>query len=153
MSTSLDQELLQAVSTECACFNLRRTTRAITQLYDQALAGSGLRATQVILLVALARAGGVPASRLTMILGMDKTTLSRNLLPLRRAKLIEDRAGADRRIKFIALTAKGTAALSRALPVWEGTQRRITTRLGAEQWTALRHDLERLTTIAKDSIS
>ena len=43
----------------CACANLRRAGRAVTQLYDEALRPEGLRTTQFTLLQVLARAGSV----------------------------------------------------------------------------------------------
>jgi DNA-binding MarR family transcriptional regulator len=149
MSPSLDKATLLAISTECACFNLRRASRAVTQLYDQTLGESGLRATQVSLLVALARAGAIPSSRLAEILGMDPTTLSRNLAPLRRAKLLTFTVGRpDRRVKLVALSANGEKTLAAAIPHWKAAQRRLTEALGLGNWTALRQELGRITTIA-----
>lgn len=152
MTTPLDDATMRAISTDCVCFNLRRTTRAITQLYDQTLAGTGLRVTQVTLLVAVERAKGAPAGKLAEFLGMDKTTLSRNLAPLRRAKLVELRAGDDRRTRSLALTAKGIAALARAVPLWQKAQRSVIQQVGGEGWATLRRDLERLTTLTMDGI-
>jgi len=141
--------MLVAMSTDCACFNLRRATRAVTQLYDQKLGPSGLRVTQVSLLVALARAGAVPSSRLAEILGMDPTTLSRNLAPLRRAKFLTFTAGRpDRRVKLVALSAKGRDALAVAAPLWEAAQRQLTEALGLERWAALRQEIGRITSLA-----
>ena len=37
----------------CSCFNLRRAARRVTQVYDHALAPSGLKATQFALLAVL----------------------------------------------------------------------------------------------------
>src|SRR5215468_6052077 len=68
----------------CACFNLRKTTRAITQFYNAILQPSGLLATQFTLLAILARDHPTPISALADALGMDRTTLSRNLKPLQR---------------------------------------------------------------------
>lgn len=150
MRPPLDPAALQAISAECACFNLRRAARAVTQEYDQALLPLGLRATQVTVLVAIARAPGAPAGRLAEALGMDKTTLSRNLTPLRRAKLIAPSAGADRRTRGMALTAKGTELLGRAIPLWEGAQDQVIQRVGTKGWASLRRDLASLTTSPSD---
>ncbi|HJX86773.1 MAG TPA: MarR family winged helix-turn-helix transcriptional regulator, partial [Gemmatimonadales bacterium] len=87
MTTQLDQQALLAMSTDCACFNVRKAARALTAFYDQVMAPTGLRATQGTLLVALARAGDIPVTRLAGILGMDRTTLTRNLEPLERDRL------------------------------------------------------------------
>ena len=149
MTPPLDRATLHAMSTECVCFNLRRTTRAITQLYDQILDGTGLRSTQVSLLVAFAEAGPVPSARVAEAVGMDPTTLSRNLQPLRRAGLITVTAGTpDRRVKLVTLTAKGRKVLTEVAPKWDEAQRKVVEALGRDRWNPLRAELARLTHIA-----
>lgn len=139
---------IAAIATECACLNVRRTARAVTQLYDRTLAPLGLRATQVTLMVALERAGPVPFTRLAEALGMDRTTLTRNLAPLQRDRLVSLRPGPDRRVRLAALTDKGRASLAAAVPLWEEAQRRITGALGPGQWDGIRRDLHRLAELA-----
>ena len=63
----------------CACANLRRATRLVTQSYDAALRPVGLRVTQFTILAVLAKRGQMRQSKLADILGMDGTTLTRNL--------------------------------------------------------------------------
>src|SRR5919106_5809931 len=70
---------LTEVAAGCACRNLRRTARAVTQLYDQTLRPSGLRITQFTLLVAVAISEPVPITRLADALDLDRTTLARDL--------------------------------------------------------------------------
>jgi len=144
MSAQLDPATLVAMSTDCACFNVRKAARALTALYDRALAPTGLRATQGTLLVALARAGDVPVTRLAGILGMDRTTLTRNLEPLRRARLIAVRPGPDRRVKLAGLTEAGRKALAEAMPLWREAQRQVVEGAGAGRWDALRRELGRI---------
>ena len=43
----------------CACFNLRKATRMVTQLYDDALKPVGIRATQLTVLAATRSAGPI----------------------------------------------------------------------------------------------
>lgn len=145
MPASLDPAALRAITTECACFNLRRAARAITQEYDKVLAPLDLRATQLTLLVAIARYPGAPAGRLAEGLGMDKTTLSRNLTPLLRAKLVAPSAGEDRRTRGMALTHAGTELLARAIPRWEAAHTKVVQRVGVKGWASLRRDLAALT--------
>jgi DNA-binding MarR family transcriptional regulator len=118
----------------CVCFNLRKAARAVTQLYDAHLRPSGLRATQLSLLVVLAAAGAITMTELADRLVMDRTTLTRNLKPLARDGLIRSAAGQDRRTRRLSLTAKGRAALTTALPLWDQAQRTMLARLGAERW-------------------
>ncbi len=139
---------LEQISADCACFNVRRAARAITQLYDRVLAPSGLRATQMTLLVALARAGGIPFTRLAGVLGMDRTTLTRNVAPLERDGLLTMRPGPDRRVKLVAITDKGRTALAGAIPLWEGAQRRITEGVGPGRWGTIRREIQQLAALA-----
>jgi DNA-binding MarR family transcriptional regulator len=142
---------LEEISTLCACFNVRRAARAVTQLYDRELAPAGLRATQVTLLVALARAGALPFTRLAAVLGMDRTTLTRNLAPLERDGLVTLRPGADRRVKLATITPKGREVLEQAIPLWRRAQRQITQGLGAGRWDAIRRELQRITELSGDA--
>lgn len=47
------------------CFNFRKTARALTQLYDGGLHSSGIRSTQFVLLVGIAKSEPVPIGRLS----------------------------------------------------------------------------------------
>jgi len=127
--------------TNCSCFALRKAARAVTQMYDQALRPSGLRATQLPLLIAAERAGTLGIGELAEQLVMDRTTLTRNLKPLLDRGLLESVAGTDRRRRPIAITAKGRAALAQALPYWREAQARMTGRLGRARWGRLIGDL------------
>jgi DNA-binding MarR family transcriptional regulator len=151
MTTPLDPDTLVAMSTDCACFNVRKAARALTALYDRALAPTGLRATQGTLLVALARAGDVPVTRLAGILGMDRTTLTRNLEPLERDRLVAVRSGPDRRVKLAGITEKGRQALAAAMPLWREVQRQIAEGTGVDRWTELRRELGRITALADEA--
>jgi DNA-binding MarR family transcriptional regulator len=151
MTTQLDAETLLAMSTDCACFNVRKAARALTSLYDRALAPTGLRATQGTLLVALARAGDIPVTRLAGILGMDRTTLTRNLEPLERDGLVVARPGPDRRVKLAGITEKGRKALAAAMPLWREAQRQIAEGAGVGRWNELRRELGRITALADET--
>ena len=72
----------------CACSQLRRTARKLSALYDQTLAPAGITVTQYALLVNVARAGKISRTALAAQLGMDRTTLTRNLMPLEKAGFV-----------------------------------------------------------------
>ncbi len=127
--------------TNCTCFGLRKAARAVTQIYDRALKPSGLRATQFSLLFAAERSGPRAIGELAELLVMDRTTLTRNLKPLLDRGLLESVAGADRRRRPVAITAKGRAALARALPYWREAQARLAGSLGRSRWWRLLGDL------------
>ena len=131
-----------AESANCLCFNLRKAARAITQTYDAALAPMGLKATQFTVLQIAAAAAGAPMSRLAGQLGMDRTTLTRNLHPLQKAGLILVASGKDRRERMVHVTAQGQEVLSTALPLWESAQTKLYSALGPVAFVSLLDRLE-----------
>ena len=138
--TPLDLQTLGA-ATRCACFNLRKASRAVTQLYDEALRPSGLRVTQFSLLTMLRLTGRLPMTRLADEAVMDRTTLSRNLEVLARDGLVWVEPGADARVREVELTRAGIAKLEEAFPRWEEAQRTIRQRLGPRRMTRMLEDL------------
>jgi len=123
---------------QCVCVNLRRLARITTQLYDEALSGSGLKVTQYSLLCAVEREQPVAISALAEELDLDRTTMARNLTPLERDGLVTLASGEDKRTTLITLTARGRNAVARARPAWQRTQERIAARVGAERVAMLR---------------
>lgn len=109
----------------CACFAVRRAARAITQHYDRTLRPTGLRATQFTLLTVLSLGGSLPLSRVADRLGMERTTLTRNLKPLLVEGLIEVGRDGDRRVRTIAITPRGRRRVAGAIPHWRAAQRAI----------------------------
>lgn len=118
--------------TECVCINLRRMSRAVSQIYDDALAPSGLKITQFCLLRSIERLGPASVGQLADDQELDRTTLTRNLALLERDGLIEQSPGADKRTSLARLTRTGSAAIARALPHWEGVQKELRRTLGSE---------------------
>jgi DNA-binding MarR family transcriptional regulator len=121
----------------CMCGSFRRTSRALTQFYDQALRPLGLRTTQFTILQVLSRAGGVPQGRLGEMLAMDSTTLTRTLAIMRRQGWVAERRGEDRRERRLRLTDTGETKLNRTLPAWEKVQARLRRQLGDRDWKNL----------------
>ena len=144
--TTITQSDLQEVAGECLCLQMRQTARRLSQRYDEYLQPSGLRLTQVSLLVAIALAHAIPLTRLADILALDRTTLARNLKPLERDGLVEVSPGVDKRVHLIRLTEQGQQHLLQALPYWRQAQEEVRASLGSSQWEALRADLRRLDT-------
>jgi DNA-binding MarR family transcriptional regulator len=136
---------------DCACFNLRKAARAVTQLYEAALAPSGIRATQFSVLVALALVEGAPLSRVAEGLVMDRTTLTRNLRPLERQGWVRIEAGEDRRERNLSLTRSGRVALERALPLWQQAQAGVLEHVGGARWAGLQQDLQGLVAMARSA--
>ena len=133
----------------CACFNLRKAARAVTQLYDEVLAPSGLRGTQFSVLSVISAAGPATMTDLADTLAMDRTTLTRNLKPLLDRGLVERGEGEDRRQRPIAITPAGRDALGQALPLWKKAQARIAGGLGAARWKGMVGDLDEAIRLAR----
>jgi DNA-binding MarR family transcriptional regulator len=121
----------------CLCGNFRRTSRALTQLYQGALRPAGLRATQFTILQALSLAGELTQSQLGGMLAMDSTTLSRTLRIMDREGWIAERRGEDRRERRLRLAKGGEAQFKQALPSWEKVQSRLRRQLGEQAWKNL----------------
>ena len=134
----------------CMCASLRRTSRALTQRYEDALRPFGLRATQFTVLQVLELAGEVSQGRLGEMLAMDSTTLTRTLAIMVRNGWIADRRGSDRRERLLNLAKSGRTLLHRALPAWEREQQRLRKTLGPERWTALMNLINEVTLAVTD---
>ena len=134
----------------CACGRLRRATRALTQLYDDAMAPAGLRVGQFSLLRTLATEGPRRISDLATRQLLDRTALSRNLDPLLERGWVEVAPGRDARTRQVAITAKGAAALRRAEPLWRRAQADVTTRIGSDKLHALIATLGELESLHPD---
>jgi DNA-binding MarR family transcriptional regulator len=128
----------------CAALNFRRTARAVTRLYDLALAPSGIRATQMAILTAVAKFQPVPISRIGEILVLDQTTLTRSLRLLQKQGFLEISPRAVKRQRFLTLTDSGVRALALAVPLWRAVQAKFLSELGKDNWSVLRNELERL---------
>ncbi|HEY7608051.1 MAG TPA: MarR family winged helix-turn-helix transcriptional regulator [Alphaproteobacteria bacterium] len=136
--------------TYCTCLALRRATRRVTQIYDAHMKPLGLRITQFAVLGQLAGAGAPAAMSITALarrLGLDRSTLGRNLRPLIKAGLVAMEGGADRRAHTLALTEAGRALLEKAIPLWRDAQRHVSEKLGREKTRALRAVLDETTAI------
>ena len=119
----------------CVCNTLRMVTRAVTQLYDDALRPSGLRATQFSILATIAGKDEANLKQLEDALAIDQTTLTRSLNLLERDRLIERAPHPDGRIKAMRLTPKGRRTLDVARPLWARAQDKVLRELGAKAWT------------------
>lgn len=137
------------IARKCTLFAVRSVSRAVTQLYEEALAPAGLKATQLSILVATAARRGWTMSGLAEVLNMDRTTLTRNTRPLQRKGLLQIGAGRDQRSSSVEITERGHAALHRAYPLWRRTQRRLIARLGKRRWQSLIGDLVELRDAAR----
>jgi DNA-binding MarR family transcriptional regulator len=118
----MDQSLFKPTR-ECVCTALRKASRAVTQHYEASFRGSGLRATQFTVLSTLAQTGAMPVSKLAAFLGMERTTLTRNLGPLEKRGLVEVVSDdGDARVRRVAITRAGENAARDGLAAWRKAQ-------------------------------
>lgn len=116
----------------CTCYRLRKATRRITAMYDEALAPAGMTVTQFSILAMVAISGPRPMSTLADALGMDSSTLTRTLKPMTERGDLAVVPGEDRRVKNIAITDAGKEAVGLAVPYWREAQKRVERALGGE---------------------
>lgn len=131
--------------TRCSNAALRRATRSVGQLYDDALAPSGLRTTQYGLLGMIRRLGTPTMGELAEAMVMDLSGLAHTLKPLTRdgyLSVVPDPR--DRRARRIALTTSGAAKLAEATPLWRAAQDRFDAAFGPERAALLRDLLHEL---------
>jgi DNA-binding MarR family transcriptional regulator len=123
----------------CLCTSLRQAAFAVTEVYDRALAPSGLKITMFRLVRRIAEAGRPSISELARIVELDRSTLGRSLRVLEKDGLVRfvDNAD-DERSKRVMLTPAGKAALAKALPLWTKAQTGMRAVFGAEQDAAAR---------------
>lgn len=115
----------------CLYFNLRKTARLVGQFYDAYFRQIGLRGTQYSLLVAIARLDGPSIGGLSEALGLEQSTVTRNIdLLVRKAYVRADPDPADSRRKLLSVTASGRAKISEAGPVWQEAQAGLIKKLG-----------------------
>lgn len=154
MQSSLGTELAARrtdVLAGCVCTNLRTAARVVTHRFDRALASSGLRMTQLALLLACAGPGPTTISEVASTLAVDRTTLSRTLRPLARRGLIAIVRGPDRRARQITMTDHGRDVLSAALPLWANAEHAIAENLGWEDLGRLLATLARVVAISEQT--
>ena len=110
----------------------------LSSFYDTLLSPEGLTITQYSLLANIERAGQLSHTVLAEKVGMVRTTLTRNLRPLTRAKWVAAAPGKDRRQHLLQLTAAGRRKLVRSLPLWEKAQLQFFSQIGSESLQELR---------------
>ena len=123
--------------TRCACEALRRTSRSVSAHYQAALADSGVRPAQLPILVAVRLHGRVPVTALAQALGLERTTLTRNLALLQAGGLVGIEDDDDRRVRLVVLTPAGRAVIEPAYEAWRRAQDEVAEAFGPDRLRAL----------------
>jgi DNA-binding MarR family transcriptional regulator len=122
----------------CACFDLRKATRAVSRLYDDCLRPLGLNITQYSLLRVIESEPQISVSTLGRYMVMDRTSVTRALVPLERDGLVRSGAGSDKRMRIVLLTKKGANLLASARPRWNEAQKTFLNLVGDHRWATMR---------------
>lgn len=139
---AFSEELLRM---PCVCATLRRASRVVTQLYEEAYRPLGLTAPQYTVMAVLTAFGEMTHSRLGELLATDATTLTRTLQLMRRRGWLSTATGKDRRERLISLTPEGTALFEQAKPVWQQVQSRLQQAYGTTEWGRMLTLVDRMT--------
>jgi DNA-binding MarR family transcriptional regulator len=135
------------IAGSCTNFNIRKLTRTVSAIYDDALRPTGLRGTQFTLLVALALLETATVTSVATAMGVDRTSLTRALVPLERDGLVESVSGDDGRERVLTLTNAGSARVNEAIGHWEEAQQRVVDALGNPRWKELLASLQAASTL------
>ena len=134
----------------CVCANLRKKTRAVTQLYDKVLEPTQLKVTQYSMLANIARHKAVSVSQLGDILLLDQTTITRNVNLLKKNGYVDvTRDTQDGRTKIISLTAIGIEKLKEATPLWMEIQEKIIQDIGLDKYKDFYETLKKMQKVLK----
>lgn len=114
----------------CMCIDFRSVANRLTQLYDNAMAPSGMTVTQFSQLHSIQQLGRPTLNELSEAIGLDRSTLGRNVRVLEKLGFVSMSVGDDARTRVIQVTRKGKAAFKRAAPLWHGVQTSLMASLG-----------------------
>jgi DNA-binding MarR family transcriptional regulator len=142
MAGKKDQVAESAKGSRCSCTALRKASRRISQLYDTALAPSGLKTTQRAILAQIGRSEPTTIGELAAALVMDPGALTHTLKPLERDGLVAVAVDPDdRRNRRITLTRRGRGKLTETDALWAKAQRGFEAAVGRAESEALREAL------------
>jgi DNA-binding MarR family transcriptional regulator len=128
----------------CIVAAMRASTRRLTQLYDEAMAPTGLRVTQFHILAELERRSADPPTvgELAEILTMERSALGQTLRPLARDGLVDlSQDERDGRRRPIKLTKAGKDKVARGRRYWAAAHEKFRHFFGDKQLAVLRRTL------------
>ena len=129
----------------CLCIDLRSAAQRLTQVYDEAMAPSGISVTQFSQLHLIQSLDNPTLTELAEASQLERSTLGRNIKVLERMGLVRTKVGADARSKTIHLSRKGVNTFKRAAPFWYAVQSELMERLGMDGRGRLDEMLQSLT--------
>jgi DNA-binding MarR family transcriptional regulator len=115
---------ISTMGDRCFALQARKTANLLARVYNAALEPLGVEISQFSTLCALALEQSDSITELAAGLGVERSTLTRNLKVLERDDLIALSEREGRRSRY-RLTPKGRRMLSKALPIWSDVQVRV----------------------------
>jgi DNA-binding MarR family transcriptional regulator len=138
---------LTPLESPCNLFYLRRAARAVSRQYSAVMNGSGLQATQFSVLFILNNSGSLSITELASKMGLDRTSMSRNLNPLQQQGLVSVADEGLNRARPVTITASGKRVLNKILPLWRQAQATFIEHMGPADTKLLIELLARASTI------
>jgi len=135
---------LEVIAETCACFHLRRVSRVVSAIYDDALKPLGLRSTQYVALLVAHLKPKATMSEVAEALSIDRTSFTRLMIPLKRKGLLKTVGGKDRRTLCVSITPKGEALLRKGIPYWSKVQSKVEQVYINPGWPALLKNLQKI---------
>jgi len=123
-------DLTQQMGEQCMAFRVRRLSRAVTKIYDDALRFLGIRVNTLNILMYIGLSGEVKPSKLGAALEMDKSTVSRTVKLLIEKEFVKVTFFNEERGQSLSLSEKGEDLVRRAKPAWEFAQKKAEDLLG-----------------------
>jgi len=124
---------IDQIACECLLGRVRKLDRVLTGIYDAEFRPFGLKATQINLLVLVAKAGPIRRIEIAKLLHLDPSTLTRNLkIMLINGWIKEIADGEDGRGLPVEVTPQGCDLLNQIGPSWRKAQTRTQKLIGEE---------------------
>jgi DNA-binding MarR family transcriptional regulator len=138
---------ISLITSNCLSYKTRKLSRTLTRLYDTELASIELKSTQFTMLCHLLKYAPIKSGDLAQRMGLDSSTLTRNLQTMIAAKWATQKLGSDARSRIISITQKGRDKHQEASIHWQVAQRRAVDLLGIERFNVLNSLLDECNTL------
>ena len=121
----------------CTNFRLRHLARQVSRHYDAEVVHSGLKTSQYSLLSHVMHLGPIRPGELAKAMGVDASTLTRNLKPMVAAGWLTQGEGSDARSRLVEITEDGRRKRAEAQRHWRTAQEKLNALLGVDRVLAL----------------
>ena len=135
---------------DCLCYEFRKTARFVINYCDSALQDVGLKSNQFLILAAVGYMKSTNFKTLAEFVGIDQSTLARNVVTVEKQNFVKVKPGKNKREKLISLSRKGRNKLHKAFPHWKKAQTGILDVLGKEHWKNIRSELSDVVSATKE---